>query len=164
MRHHLLIYKKIRAGRILVEGDIMKKIIEGSKYDTSTAKLMGSDSFSNNRDFSHWSEALYRTKSGKYFLHGEGGPMTKYSVSTGQNQWSGGERIIPMDRSSAMAWAEEHLDGDDYEKIFGAVEDGTEQINITVSTWLKSKLWAIAEERRVTVNVLIIEILSDSIR
>lgn len=140
----------------------MKRIIEGSKYDTDTAKFLNATGKGNRNDFSYWTEILYRTKSGRYFLHGEGGPKSKYCISTGQNQWSGGDRIIPMDRSSAMGWAEEYLDADEYEKIFGEVaEDGHEQINITVPATLKAKLWAMAEERKITINVLILEKLSE---
>lgn len=103
----------------------MKKVISGALYDTETAKLLGEDSYSTPRDFAHWRETLYRTKSGKYFLHGEGGAMTKYAVSVGQNEWSGGEKIIPLDLDSAQKWAEEHLDGDECIKAFGEPEERT---------------------------------------
>ncbi len=139
----------------------MKKIINGAKYDTETAKLLGE--WTNNcstRDF-HWcEEELYRTKAGKYFLRGKGGPMSKYTKSAGNNCWTGDERILPMSREAAMEWAEEKLDGDDYEAIFGEVtEDGNEQLNITVSTVVKAKLWEIAEQQKVTVSALVLEAL-----
>ncbi len=103
----------------------MKKVISGALYDTETAKLLGEDSYSNPGDFQYWVETLYRTKSGKYFLHGKGGAMTKYAVSVGLNEWSGGEKIIPLDLESAQAWAEEHLDGDEYIRAFGEPEERT---------------------------------------
>ena len=101
----------------------MKKVIDGALYDTSTAKLLGEDSYSNPGDFQHWVETLYRTKSGKYFLHGKGGAMTTYAVCVSQNEWSGGEKIIPLDLDSAQKWAEEHLDGDEYIRAFGEPEE-----------------------------------------
>jgi len=140
----------------------MKKIIEGAKYDTETAKKLGSDSYSNSRDFNHWVEDLYRTKSGKYFLHGVGGPMSRYAESTGQNQWSGGEKIIPMSRKSAQEWAEEHLEADQYEEIFGEIVEGEEkeQLNITISAALKGRLWQMAERQGKTISEVAEEILS----
>ena len=115
----------------------MKKVINGSLYDTETAKLLGEDSYSNPRDFAHWRETLYRTKSGKYFRHGKGGAMTKYAVSVGQNEWSGGEKIIPLTLESAQKWAEEHLSGDDYIKAFGEPEERT---TIMISAATKARL------------------------
>lgn len=102
----------------------MKKYIDGKKYDTKTAKAVGS--WSNNcsyRDFRWCEETLYRKKTGEFFLHGEGGPMTGYAESTGDNSWGSGESIRPMTFDEAREWAEEHLDGDEYEAIFGEIED-----------------------------------------
>ena len=115
----------------------MKKVINGALYDTETAKLLGKNSYSNPRDFRYWVETLYRTKSGKFFLHGAGGALTKYAVSVGQNEWSGGEKIIPLDLDSAQKWAEEHLDGDDYLAAFGAPEERT---TIMISAATKARL------------------------
>lgn len=139
----------------------MIKVIDGAKYNTSTAKFLGGHGYSHPGDFSYWEESLHRTKAGKYFLHGEGGPMSKYAKSTGQNNWSGGSAILPMSRESAMAWAEENLDGEEYENIFGSVDEGEEQtsLNLSISTQLKAKLWRIAESRGVTIAVLAEELL-----
>jgi hypothetical protein len=100
----------------------MKKIINGKKYDTDTAKSMLS--WSNDRtDFSYCHEELYRKKTGGFFLYGSGGPMSKYTKSCGDNCWSGAEEIIPLTEVEARKWAEEHGDADDYEAIFGEVEE-----------------------------------------
>lgn len=139
----------------------MIKVIDGAKYNTSAAKFLGGHGYSNPGDFSYYDESLYRTKAGKYFLHGEGGPMSKYAKSTGQNNWSGGSAILPMSRTSAMEWAEENLDGDEYEAIFGIVDEGEEQtsLNLSISAQLKAKLWRIAESRGVSVAVVAEEML-----
>lgn len=101
----------------------MKKIINGKRYDTDTAKKLANDWYSNRTDFHYWEETLYRKNTGEYFLHGEGGPASKYAQSVGQNSWSGGEKLIPLSVENARQWAEDHLDGDDYERIFGTVEE-----------------------------------------
>lgn len=96
----------------------MKKIINGKRYDTNTAKELGYYEYSNRRDFHHWEETLYRKNTGEYFLHGVGGAMSRYAESCGQNEWCGGEKIIPLTLEAAQKWAEEYLDADEYEKIF----------------------------------------------
>lgn len=105
----------------------MKKIINGKVYDTETAQQLAYwENMPDVRDFHQYNETLYRKKTGEYFLHGEGGPMTKYARTVGTNSWSGGERIMPLSFAEAQAWAEEHLDGEEYEEIFGEVtEDGS---------------------------------------
>ena len=101
----------------------MRQIINNRRYDTETAELLGSDRYSNSRDFNHWTEKLYRKRNGEYFLYGEGGPMSRYAERTGVNEWDGGEKIMPLTADAARKWAEEHLDADEYEKIFGVVEE-----------------------------------------
>ncbi len=105
----------------------MKRYINGKVYDTETAHEIGSCANAGNwRDFSHYEETLYRKRTGEFFLHGEGGPMTKYRESAGQNTWSGGAKIVPMTVKEAEAWAEEHLTTDEYDAAFGEiVEDET---------------------------------------
>jgi hypothetical protein len=101
----------------------MKKIINGKRYDTSTATLIGSVNYSYPNDFQYWKEDLYRKKTGEFFLYGEGGPMTQYAHRTGQNQWSGGERIRPLTLTEAQEWAERYLDVEKYEQTFGVIEE-----------------------------------------
>lgn len=102
----------------------MKKIINGKRYDTETAEYIGSTSWGDGpRDFNHWSEELYRKRTGEFFLCGEGGANSKYREEISMNSWSGGERIIPLTDDEAKEWAEEYLDGEDYEKLFTVVEE-----------------------------------------
>lgn len=112
----------------------MKKIINNKAYDTETAKELGS--WSNMADygnFSQFSETLYRKKTGEFFLYGEGGPMTKYAVAEGSNSWRGGSRIMPLSFQEARDWAEEHLDGDEYEAIFGEVVEDDSRVQVCYS-------------------------------
>ena len=110
----------------------MKRIIKGKLYDTDTAKELGwYENIADVRNFNHFSETLYRKKTGEFFLHGEGGPATKYSRLVDQNSWISGENIVPLSAENARIWAEEHLDGDEYEKIFGTVSEDEENILLT---------------------------------
>ena len=110
----------------------MKKIIKGKLYDTETAKELGwYENIADVGNFSHFSETLYRKKTGEFFIHGVGGPSTKYSRRVEQNCWSSGEQIIPLTVKAAQEWAEEHLDAEEYEKIFGAVGEDEEDVLIT---------------------------------
>ena len=112
----------------------MKKIINGKIYNTQTAKCVGE--WSNGHftsDFYYCEENLHRKRTGEYFLHGKGGARSKYASRSGNSSgWD--EAIIPMTIEEAKVWAEENLDGDEYEKIFGVVEepDTTTRINWTL--------------------------------
>lgn len=102
----------------------MKQIINGKKYDTETAENVGEYwNGCSTRDFNYCEEILYKKRTGEFFLHGCGGPMSKYTRAYGSNSWGGDERLIPMSLDEAKEWAEQHLDGDEYEKIFGEVEE-----------------------------------------
>jgi len=88
----------------------MKTIIDGKRYDTDTAAEI--DSWSNRcsyGDFNSCSETLYKTKSGAFFLHGKGGALSKYAESLAGGRFRcDGAKIVPMSRTDAMAWCEEH--------------------------------------------------------
>ena len=101
----------------------MKRIINGKKYDTDTAKILGSAGYSHPGDFSFWAERLYRKRTGEFFLHGIGGPMSRYARRIGPDEWIGGEEIRPLSLEEAQKWAEENLEAEEFEKVFGEVEE-----------------------------------------
>ena len=111
----------------------MKKIINGKRYDTDTAERVGTwDNGHYTSDFQYCSEDLYRKRSGEYFLHGEGGALSKYASSSGNGSgW--GENIRPLTLAQAQEWAEKHLDGDEYERIFGVVDESSEKTTTSIS-------------------------------
>lgn len=102
----------------------MKKIINGLRYDTSKSITIGSydnigSGASSTSDFHYWEATLYKTpRSGKFFLAGEGGPMTRFARSIDQNSSGYGEDLIPMSREEALEWAERYLDADVIEEHF----------------------------------------------
>lgn len=105
----------------------MKKVIDGALYNTSTARFLADiePAGYDQSNFSYFSESLYRTKSGKFFLHCEGGPNSKYGVWH-ENSGGWGEEIRPLSPEQARAWSEEHLDGDVYADIFGEPDEAAE--------------------------------------
>lgn len=133
----------------------MKKVIQGVLCDTSTAKHLGSASYLSSRDFTHWNEALYRTKSGRYFLYGEGGPASRYAVTIGQNEWSGGEKIQLLSRETAMEWAEEHLDGDEYIAAFGDPEETEKAMSVILPLKTRERLEVLKRETGMTFSEII---------
>lgn len=98
----------------------MKKIIQGLRYDTDNAILVG-EYYTRNigkSDFNYWEAALYKTpKSGKFFLAGEGHAMTQFG-STNGNARGWGEKLIPMSQEEALEWAEQYLTAEEIEEHF----------------------------------------------
>jgi len=105
----------------------MKKIINGLRYDTENAIGVGSydhGSYPGSGDFSHWSATLYKTpRSGRFFLHGEGGGMTRFADHSPYGGSCGGEKLIPMSQEDALNWAEQYLDPKTIEEYFSDVID-----------------------------------------
>lgn len=137
----------------------MKRVINGHRYDTSTAKKIGTDSYSNGSDFDYWEETLYKNKAGLYFLYGEGGPRSRYAETVGQNEWAGGEKIMPISENAAKEWGEDVLDADVWEATFGAVDTDMVQISATIPLELKEKMEAEKAKRGETTAELIIRVL-----
>lgn len=130
----------------------MKKVINKKLYNTETAERVGSwDNGHYTNDFAYCSEDLYRTKSGNFFLHGEGGPLSKYAQSSG-NSTGWGEKIVPLTYDDAQEWAEKHLDGDDYINIFGEPEESDDKsaLNVRISNVAYIKLKQTAAKQGIT--------------
>jgi hypothetical protein len=74
----------------------MKRTIQGTRYDSERAHKIG-----NAVELGHWGATLYKTpRSNRYFLAGQGNPMTVFR---------GKDRIIPLTRDAAVAWARTYL-------------------------------------------------------
>lgn len=133
----------------------MKKIINGKVYDTDTAHRCGEYEPNPYKNDFHWYiEKLYQKKTGEFFLYGQGNAASKYSRSCGLNEWSGGEKIIPLSYDSAREWAEQHLDGDDYIAIFGepVEDDNKTRLNLYISTALAAKLKTEAAKQNISIG------------
>jgi len=97
----------------------MRKIIKGKTYDTRTARQI--DYWTNGytpRDFSYCYESLYLKRTGEFFLHGEGGAMSRYGQHFGDMHGSG-EQIRPLTVAEAKEWMEQHSTAYKYNEVFG---------------------------------------------
>ena len=96
----------------------MKRVIEGKTYNTESAtELVTASSGLSRSDFHHWRETLYRTKSGAYFLSGQGGAMSSWRERCG-DMWGRGSGIRVLTEQEAREWVERHAN-EKYESIFG---------------------------------------------
>lgn len=87
----------------------MIKIINGKRYNTETATLIHEWTNRKPCDDPHCcTERLYITTKGAYFLHGDGGSMSKYSNAWSGEPGSGRCAITPLSKQDAAAWLEEH--------------------------------------------------------
>lgn len=114
------------------------------------------------RDFGYVCEELYRKTTGEFFLYGEGGAASKYRERTTDGMWCGGEKIIPLKLKEAQAWAEEHLDGDEYEKIFGEVDEAGEKQTVAMSLDKATieKVKRMAVEKGISVSEFVTQLIA----
>lgn len=102
----------------------MKRIINGKKYDTETARKLGSwDNGYYPGDFDYCECDLYLKKTGEFFLAGEGGARSMFSRPVGNGWTGGGSGIIPLSKSEGMEWAERVMEYDDYIELFPDTEE-----------------------------------------
>ncbi len=142
----------------------MKKVIDGALYNTASAKMIGNwDNGLYPNDFAYCEETLYRTKSGKYFLHGEGGGNSKYGEWHG-NSGGPGEQIRPYTPQEAREWAEEHLDADEYSAEFGEPEEAGDDrvpLNLTVPASTKARLEVMRSETGKSISQIVADLLAE---
>lgn len=144
----------------------MKKIIQGRLYDTETAKKCGEYEPNPYQSDFHWyRESLYQKKNGEFFLHGEGNAASPYCKTVAQNEWSSGEKIIPLTYDGAAKWTEEHLDADEYSAIFGEPGEGdTDQarLHCRISASAFAKLKRIQQETGATIGEIVEKLVNEA--
>ena len=104
-------------------------------------------------------------KTGEYFLYGAGGGNSKCGVWHG-NSGGSGETIRPLTFAQAKEWAEGHLGGEDYERIFGEVvepEEGTEARR-SYSVLLPESILANLQAKKAAVRVPVAELIIKALR
>lgn len=86
----------------------MRKVIEGRRYDTDTAKQVGWYWDKEEGDFFHVEETLYRKRNGEYFLHGKGGAAIARYCQYRPDGSCAGEKIVSLLEDEAKEWAAAH--------------------------------------------------------
>lgn len=122
----------------------MRKRIDTLTYSTDTAKKLGdyyNDVPRESDSFLH--EALYKKRTGEYFLYGESGAFGKYAGNF-EGSMVGGQDIKPLSFSEAKKWYRQAMNDDEkfaplevYEKEF---ESENDKIATTVHLHKKTKV------------------------
>lgn len=106
----------------------MMKIIRGKKYDTDTARLVGT--WEDNpevlpNEVGYYAKSLYVKRTGEYFIHVNTGTV----IAEGHS----GDRLDPVPAGAAKNWAKNHLAADEYEAEFGSLDDDEGSVTTSIS-------------------------------
>ncbi len=86
----------------------MKAVIDGKLYDTDKAEeVAGHGNGYARSDFHYCEEVLYRTAKGNWFLQYEGGALSGYGESIG-NERHGSAGLRALDEGEAFEWLQQH--------------------------------------------------------
>ena len=97
----------------------MKMILNGLRYDTETATLVAEDCNGYDRgNYNYWTEQLYHTPNGRWFVYKAGGANTRYAVSLCDGSGFG-ESIEVLCKGAVKEWLQKHEKAEAYEKYFG---------------------------------------------
>ena len=148
----------------------MKKIINGRMYDTDTARYVWghvhqSDPGEDPDDIYCFEEDLDCKRNTESFLHGIGGSGTPYARSVGNNNWAGGEKIVPLTYEEAKEWASKNmLDPSEYMREFGPVPEDSQRITIAISIpgHTAEKAKRLAAANGTTVSALIARMIENA--
>jgi len=99
----------------------IKSIIDGRRYNSDTSTKIAEYSWGYRSDFHYYSEELYRTPKGAWWMYGDGGAASKYSRADEGGGSSGGERVFTLTATEVREWLEQHDRCDALESHFGDV-------------------------------------------
>lgn len=161
----------------------MKKIINGRRYDTSTATLIdyymindiGFDKVDkgNVESFKKYIsekglldqrlENLYRKKTGEFFLYTLNSPMSELAERKlyGKRNY---ENIIPLSIDEAKEWLEECSDAETYESVFELEEEGNIAFSLLIPENLYNKLKGESEKTGESMKDIIVEALENKLK
>jgi len=98
----------------------MIRVWDKKVYDTTKAEEIAFyDAPIPVNDYNWYTETLYRTKKGNWFLAGRGGPMSQWNESDGFGEMTGSYGIRPLERGDALNWLQSHEMPDHIIQYFG---------------------------------------------
>lgn len=161
----------------------MKKIINGRRYDTSTATLIdyyminnigfdkvdkgNVESFkkyiSEKRLLDQRLENLYRKKTGEFFLYTLNSPMSELAGRKlyGKRNY---ENIIPLSIDEAKEWLEECSDAETYESVFETEDEDNIAFSLLLPENLYNKLKNESEKTGESMKDIIVEALENKLK
>nr|DAJ20658.1 MAG TPA: ParG [Myoviridae sp. ctyhU11] len=145
----------------------MNKVIRGKRYNTESAKLVGTWEANEPENSDFWEkEELYQKRSGEFFLIGQGGAQTQYARFSMGGESKPGVELRPIEPEEASDWAEEHLTADEYEALFGPVAEDGSRGRITL-TLLNSTIETVrreAQRRKMNFNEYIEKLIAQQMK
>lgn len=145
----------------------MNKVIRGKRYNTETAKLVGTWEANEPENSDFWEkEELYQKRSGEFFLIGQGGAQTQYARFSMGGESKPGIELRPIEPEEASDWAEEHLTADEYEALFGPVAEDGSRGRITL-TLLNSTIETVrreAQRRKMNFNEYLEKLIAQQMK
>lgn len=145
----------------------MNKVIRGKRYNTETAKLVGTWEANEPENSDFWEkEELYQKRSGEFFLIGQSGAQTQYARFSMGGESKPGIELRPIEPEEASDWAEEHLTADEYEALFGPVaEDGSRgRITLTLLNSTIDTVRREAQRRKMNFNEYLEKLIAQQMK
>lgn len=145
----------------------MNKVIRGKRYNTETAKLVGTWEANEPENSDFWEkEELYQKRSGEFFLIGQGGAQTQYARFSMGGESKPGIELRPIEPEEASDWAEEHLTADEYEALFGPIaEDGSRgRITLTLLNSTIDTVRREAQRRKMNFNEYLEKLIAQQMK
>lgn len=138
----------------------MNRVIGGKRYDTDKARLAGEKETGLPGDLDYYRVALYRKRTGEFFMHEEGGPKSVCAKRSGSG-WSSGESIAPLSYAEARRWAEDNLTADECAELFGDPDKnaGTVIATFALSASAKARLEREAAQTGKTQSAILEELI-----
>lgn len=132
----------------------MLKIFDGRRYNTESARLIRKKSNNSAEMVSRWEETLYRTKTGLWFLHCEGGAKTIYAAPC----------IRPINEDAAVLWLTDNFGHDAAQDVLCTVYGKSIPVTVLIPQILVQKIEKKREETGKSRTDVILDALQEYFR